>query len=375
MEDSENSNLTNNDSYNFLLLSLYFYLKKNNYEETSDKIFKECKLDSIFKFPQEIKEPKNEKEKLTKQFIEFFYSNSFGNKNNTNFDLFGDFWNQFWNIFTNKMHMNQNLNIETLLEKEKKNIVNMTYSQKNINAELQNNNTTNIQNILQSNSKNTLNNISNIQNLSNNNIINTDDFNNINFNLSNPNINNFNRNISNNALNNIQNSGVSLNPFNSIYRNTSNLSGFNHNFSGNNINFNNNSNASMKSKIGEKFNNKNNNNIDKNPSFENEEEEEEENDIFQEMDADNGIQFTGKKSTNIIKQENGNDLPSDIYNIEHDMDTVVKNNIYRGGNSNSNLNLMGGQIDNNNNNIERVMSALPLRKDMVQNNNQDYDDM
>ena len=374
MEDSENSNLTNNDSYNFLLLSLYFYLKKNNYEETSEKIFKECKLDSIFKFPQEIKEPKNEKEKLTKQFIEFFYSNSFGNKNNTNFDLFGDFWNQFWNIFTNKMHMNQNLNIETLLEKEKKNIMNMSYSQKNIKDDLKNNNN-NIQNNLQSNSKNTLNNISNIQNLSNNNIINTDDFNNMNFNLSNSNINNnFNRNISNNALNNL-NSGMSLNQFNTFYRNPSNLSGINNNnFSGNNIMFNNNSNSSMKSKTGEKFNNKSNNNMNKNPSFENEEEEEEENDIFQEMDEDNGIQFTCKKSNNIIKQENGNDLPSDIYNVEHDLDGAVKNNIFRGGNSNSNLNLMSGQNENNNN-VERVMSALPLRKDMVQNNNQDYDDM
>jgi CRP-like cAMP-binding protein len=45
----------NSDSYNFLLLSLYFYLKKNNFNETSEKLFQECKLDSIFKFPQSIK--------------------------------------------------------------------------------------------------------------------------------------------------------------------------------------------------------------------------------------------------------------------------------------------------------------------------------
>lgn len=72
MGDVSNNINKNNESYNFLLLSLYFYLKKNNFNETSEKLFQECKLDSIFKFPQNLKSPKSDKEKLTNEFIEFF---------------------------------------------------------------------------------------------------------------------------------------------------------------------------------------------------------------------------------------------------------------------------------------------------------------
>ena len=188
-----------NDSYNFLLLALYFYLKKNNFNETSEKIFNECKLDSIFTFPQNLKNPKTEKEKLTNQFIEFFYSNSF--KNDSNFDLLGDFWNQFWRIFANKMNMGNNLNIETLFEKEEKNISKLSYNQKNISSNFINNNITNFNNI--ENLK-TINNLTNISKNTNNNI-NTEEMINI-INTSNEHLNTNINNINHiNNLNNINN--------------------------------------------------------------------------------------------------------------------------------------------------------------------------
>ena len=68
MKNSEN--IKESDPYNFLLLSLYYYLKKNNYNQTAQKLFQEGKLDSIFKFPQDLKPPQNEKEKMQNEFIE-----------------------------------------------------------------------------------------------------------------------------------------------------------------------------------------------------------------------------------------------------------------------------------------------------------------
>ena len=66
------------------------------------------------------------------------WTNSF--KNDSNFDLLGDFWNQFWRIFANKMNMGNNLNIETLFEKEQKNISKISYIQKNLSLNFTNNN-------------------------------------------------------------------------------------------------------------------------------------------------------------------------------------------------------------------------------------------
>jgi len=125
MKTSEN--IKESDSYNFLLLSLYYYFKKNNYNQTAQKLFQEGKLDSIFKFPQDLKPPTNEKEKMQNEFIEFFYKNSF---NNQNFDFLGDFWNKFWAIFADKM-MN-NSKPELLFNKEQKNIIKQTYFQNDI---------------------------------------------------------------------------------------------------------------------------------------------------------------------------------------------------------------------------------------------------
>ena len=165
MGDVSNNINKNNESYNFLLLSLYFYLKKNNFNETSEKLFQECKLDSIFKFPQNLKTPKSEKEKLTNQFIEFFYTNSF--KNEQNFDILSNFWDKFWVIFANKMKMGNNLNIETLFEKEKKNILKVSYAPKNLATNFIDNN-----NLLSFNDENlkTINNLTNINRNTNNNV-------------------------------------------------------------------------------------------------------------------------------------------------------------------------------------------------------------
>ena len=346
----------NSDSYNFLLLSLYFYLKKNNFNETSEKLFQECKLDSIFKFPQSIKNPKTEKEKLTKEFIEFFYSNSFNN--DSNFDLLGDFWNQFWRIFANKMNMGNNLNIETLFEKEEKNISKESYSQKNIASNFINNN---LSSFNPNDNLKTINNLTNISKNTNNNI-NTDEMINI-INTSNDHLNS-NMNINN--VNNMINYSTEKKDKNIIINNKINITNNDNSFNGNNFIR---DNLNLNKNIGEKMH------LNKNQLYEEEEEEEEaSNDIEREMDEVNGISFNNKNSGSIIKRPNGEEMPLGMYANEHDND--LPKNIYQGfpqNNSSSNfLNQFGNS--NSNPNIERNMSAIPLRKDVeLGNNNQDFD--
>ena len=365
--DDINNTKKNNDSYNFLLLALYFYLKKNNFNETSEKIFNECKLDSIFKFPQDLKNPKTEKEKLTNQFIEFFYSNSF--KNDSNFDLLGDFWNQFWRIFANKMNMGNNLNIETLFEKEQKNISKISYIQKNLSSNFNNNNniasySNNIDNLK------TINNLTNISKNTNNNI-NTEDIINI-INTSNEHLNTNMNNMNNiNNINNMNN----INNYSSEKKEK--------NIVGNKVNINNNenifennnfirNNSNMNKNIGEKYN-KSNIQINKSQIYDDEEEEEEINDIEREMDEINGITFNNKNSSSIIKRTNGEEMPLGMYPNDHYND--IGKNLYQGfppnnSSSNFNLNLIGNQ----NNKMERNMSAIPLRKDVaLENNNQEFE--
>ena len=153
--------------FKFLVLSLYYYLKKNNFSETAEQLFKECELDEIFKFPENMPEAKTEKEKLTQDFISFFYQNSF---ENSNFDLLSEFWNKFWIIFANKMNVGNNQKIEEgLYNKNEKNLLALTYFQKNFT------NLNKIKNLyLQNNSMNdnfnTINNLSNISKKTNNEI-------------------------------------------------------------------------------------------------------------------------------------------------------------------------------------------------------------
>ena len=54
--------------YNFLLLSIYFYLKHNNYNISADFLFNEANLNNLFFFPQDISDSSTEEEKLKKKF-------------------------------------------------------------------------------------------------------------------------------------------------------------------------------------------------------------------------------------------------------------------------------------------------------------------
>jgi hypothetical protein len=308
MKNSEN--ITESEPYNFLLLSLYYYLKKHNYNQTAQKLFQEGKLDSIFKFPQDLKPPTNEKEKMQNEFIEFFYKNSF---ENPNFDFLGDFWSQFWSIFANKMINNNK--IETLFNKEQKNILKPTYSQNKIFQNfLSNKNQKEENNNEIPKSINILSNIS--KNTNNNNIGETEEF-------------------------------INIIP-NKQERNDINI----------------------RNKM-----EKSNNHIGKNNQnyFEEEEEEEGENDIEKEMDEENGFSFTKQKNCqNIIKHSNN----IDIQPHDDEFDNYINKNIYQGfpiNNSLSNLdfNALNG---NNISKEDRNMSAIPLRKDveMANNNNNEF---
>ena len=294
------------DPYNFLLLSLYYYLKKHNYDQTAQKLFQEGKLDSIFKFPHDLKPPSNEKEKMQNEFIEFFYNNSF---NNPNFDFLGDFWSQFWSIFANKMI--NNAKIETLFNKEQKNIMKHTYCQKNI-------------------SQNFLNAFPNKENNDTKSV-------------------NFISNIINNTNNN--NIGETEEILNMMSKNYG------------------------KQEQKEKNMNKNYNQMNKNNIFEEEEEEEGENDIEKEMDEENGFSFNKQKNCeNIIKHPNGIDLPRvELSNeFENDINKHMYQGFPNNNNSLSNFdfNALNG---NNNSKEERNMSAIPLSKDVgMENNNDDF---
>lgn len=354
MEDVSNNSNKNNDSYNFLLLSLYFYLKKNNFNETSEKLFQECKLGSIFKFPKNLKAPKSDKEKLTNQFIEFFYSNSF--KNDSNFDLLSNFWDKFWVIFANKMKMGNNLNIETLFEKEKKNILKVSYAPKSLATNFIDNN-----NLLSFNEENlkTINNLTNINRNTNNNV-NTEEM----FNIVNTS-NDMNTNMANNNYLNSDKKDKNL-ANNCAKNNASNNDNL---YYQNNENNNYLRNSSNINKNGEKYSKKNMQ-IYKTQIYDDDDEEEYENDIEKEMDEFNGISFNNNKnSSSIIKRTNGEEMPLGMYVNENE-------NAYQGfppnpSSSNLNLNIMN---ENPNNNIERNMSAIPLRKDVaLENNNHEFD--
>jgi hypothetical protein len=312
MKNSEN--ITESDPYNFLLLSLYYYLKKHNYNQTAQKLFQEGKLDSIFKFPHDLKPPSNDKEKMQNEFIEFFYKNSF---DNPNFDFLGDFWGQFWSIFANKMINNNK--IETLYNKEQKNILKQTYAQKNIFQNFITN-----KNIKEENNNeipksiNILSNIS--KNTNNNNIGETEEFINI-------------------IPNKQEQNPLQENIENKMEKNNNNMGKNNQNY------------------------------------FEEEEEEEGENDIEKEMDEENGFSFTKQKNCqNIIKHSNDMGIQHD--ELGNEFGDYMNKNIYPGFQINNSLsNLDFNALNGNNMSKEdRNMSGIPLRKDvdMEHNNNNEF---
>ena len=306
MKTSES--IKESDSYNFLLLSLYYYFKKNNYNQTAQKLFQEGILDSIFKFPQDLKPPTNEKEKMQNEFIEFFYKNSF---NNQNFDFLGDFWNKFWAIFADKM-MN-NSKPELLFNKEQKNIIKQTYFQNDISQNFINEKENKDKNAFLK-TFNLPSNISKITN-NNNNINETEDINLMNQKNYNENkINKYNKSIS------------------QINKNNAN--------------------------------------------YYDEDDEEGENDIEKEMDDANDIHFNKENGPNIIKQENGQEMNHEALGNEYENE-MPKNSMYSGfpnmnnnGSGNFYFNLNG----NSNSKLERNMSAIPFRKDVgMENNNNDFE--
>ena len=111
-------------NYNYLLLSIYFYLKHNNYNTTAENLFNESDLKNIFKFPQEVKEGTNPSDRLIKKFIQHFYYNSYFNSDQPD-DTTADFWNQFWEIFAKKMKNGYQFNspIDNYIEKEKDTLI------------------------------------------------------------------------------------------------------------------------------------------------------------------------------------------------------------------------------------------------------------
>jgi hypothetical protein len=116
------------ENYYFLLLSIYFYLKHNNYHTTAEIFFNEVNLGKVFQFPQEIPEPQSETEKIKKKFINYFYYNTFFQQSDTS-DFLSDFWNQFWDIFVTKIKQSNQTNsvMEKYLSEHK-----MTLTCKNV---------------------------------------------------------------------------------------------------------------------------------------------------------------------------------------------------------------------------------------------------
>jgi hypothetical protein len=257
------------------------------------------------------------------------------------------------------MKMGNNLNIETLFEKEKKNILKVSYAPKNLATNFIDNN-----NLLSFNHENlkTINNLTNINRNTNNNV-NTEEMINI---VNTSNDLNSNNMINNNYLNsekkdkNLVHNDVKNNISNNdnlYYQNNDN-----NNFIRNSSNIN---------KNGEKYNNKSNMQI-----YDEDDEEEDENDIEKEMDEFNGISFNNKNSSSIIKRPNGEEMPLGMYVNENDNDAGKLYQAFppNGSLSNLNLNNINNIMNENQNNMERNMSAIPLRKDVtLENNNHDFD--
>ena len=122
--NNESKTLEEIQNYNYLLLSIYFYLKHNNYNITAEKLFNEASLKGIFTFPQEVKEGTSQYEKLIKKFVQYFYYNSYFYSEPPD-DSTSDFWNYFWEIFAKKMKNGNKYNslIDNYIEKEKDSLI------------------------------------------------------------------------------------------------------------------------------------------------------------------------------------------------------------------------------------------------------------
>jgi hypothetical protein len=103
----------NDENYYFLILTIYFYLKNNNYNTTAELLFNESNLGNIFQLPEGVTESGKEVEDLKIKFINYFYNNTYFQQqlmNPQSPDFLSDFWNQFWDIFVEKIRQSNQSN-------------------------------------------------------------------------------------------------------------------------------------------------------------------------------------------------------------------------------------------------------------------------
>ena len=92
------------------MLSMYFYLKQNNYHKTAESLYSELKLDKVFDFP-DLKQ-NDEALSISEEFKRTFFSSLISRQDDENSDKTDDNyqisflnqnWNLFWNFFINKI--------------------------------------------------------------------------------------------------------------------------------------------------------------------------------------------------------------------------------------------------------------------------------
>ena len=115
----KNSEPTEKQYREFLLLSLYFYLKNNCYDNTADILFEEANLSQIFKIPKGMNYCKNSPKdiKVLKDlFVNYFYKKSFFNYKGEG-DIISEYWNDFYQKFSDNYKYN-NLEVSPFKNKE-----------------------------------------------------------------------------------------------------------------------------------------------------------------------------------------------------------------------------------------------------------------
>lgn len=128
------------------MLSIYFFLKSNNYDKTAETLYKELNFDKIFSFPDsnnsKISISNNMEEAFNMHFFQNILLNYVKNEheeankqgeNNNNMNtnctnsFLSDYWKQFWNLFCRKIE-NSNSFISPLDEFLKNSDVVLTYN-------------------------------------------------------------------------------------------------------------------------------------------------------------------------------------------------------------------------------------------------------
>ena len=153
-QDFSDSSETPNVNYNFLLLSIYYYLKNSGHFQTAEIFYKETGLDKMFDFKEnsgklpelktadnfaeslkadvesEAKKGKNEEEiteKMRSKFEEFLINNTYIQPPD-NVCFLSTFWLKFWISFANEMQKTNNKETVSIFDKEKGSIISLNYS-------------------------------------------------------------------------------------------------------------------------------------------------------------------------------------------------------------------------------------------------------